>query len=378
MDIPAWHRSNQDCVNGPSPGTIRLQVKIVIFVLLLGVTGCGQEDRQRGPGGFQRPPTLVVTVPAQQREIREYLEAIGTAMANESVILTAKVTDTVSHVRFDDGDLVQAGAVLVELTDAEEAALLREAEANVTDTRLQFERLDNLFNQGSVPLSQVDEARARFDAAQARQQSLLARLNDRLIRAPFTGLLGFRQISEGTLLTPTTPITTLDDVSIIKLDFSVPEVNLGMIQPGQELVAISPTYPDTAFPATVRTIGSRVDPVTRAATIRAHIDNQDLRIRPGMLMTVRLTTSTRSALMVPERSLLQRSNDMYVYTVNDGRAALIEIQAGTQNQGWVEVISGLEAGTEVVTDGVIKLRDQAPVRIQGQTPDRPNTVAGAG
>lgn len=360
---------------------IGLRLLTVTLSVLLLAAACSQEDGQpgqRGPGGFQRPPTLVATVPAQKREIREYLEAIGTAMANESVTLTAKVTDTVSRVRFEDGDLVEEGDILVELTDAEEAALLREAEANVTDARLQFERLDNLFKQGSVPQSQVDESRARFDAAEARQQSLIARLNDRLLRAPFTGLLGFRQISEGTLLTPTTPITTLDDVSIIKLDFSVPEVSLGLIRTGQELVAVSPTYPDQQFAATVRTIGLRVDPVTRAATVRAHINNQDLRLRPGMLMTVRLTTATRSTLMVPERALLQRASDVFVYTVAEGRASLQQIQTGTQHEGWVEVLSGLDEGTPVVTDGVIKLRDQAPVRIQGQTPEPSASMAGAG
>jgi len=344
-----------------------VHIRCLTLSLMMMTGGCAEQDASPSRGGFKRAPTLVITTPVQSREIRQEIEAIGTAMANESLTLTAKVTDTVSRVRFEDGALVAKDDVLVELTDTEEAALLRESEANVTDARLQYERLNDLFEQGSVPQSQVDEARARFDAAQARQESLLARLNDRLVRAPFSGLLGFRQISEGTLLTPNTPITTLDDVSVIKLDFAIPAVRLGLIQIGQNLLATSAAYPDDLFAATVRTIGSRVNPVTRAATIRAHIDNTDLRLRPGMLMTVKLTVTSRSALMVPERAILQRASETFVYTVDEQRAVLTKIQPGDYHNGWIEVLSGLTEGEPVVTQGVVKLRDQAPVRLSGQS-----------
>lgn len=347
-----------------------MHTRSITLAALLALTACGQERPQGPPGGFQRPPIQVVVTAAEVRQISRQLEAIGTAQANESVTITAKVTDTISHVRFEDGQLTNEGDILVELTNAEEAALLREAEANETDARLQFERLDNLFKQGSIPQSQADEARARYDGVVARQESLLARLNDRLVRAPFSGLLGFRLVSEGSLLTPSTPITTLDDLSIIKLDFSIAEVHLNIIKPGQQVIARSAAFPNRSFAATVNTIGSRVDPITRSALIRAHIDNENLSLHPGMLMTVKLTTNVREALMIPESAIVQRGSEVYVFTVTpENRAGLSAIKVGAQDNLWVEVLSGLEIGQEVISDGILKLRENSPVQVTRQTPD---------
>jgi len=347
-----------------------LNNRLTAFIALAGIlfTGCAQEAEQpgagatRGPGPGARSPTLVVTEAAQWREILGQIEAIGTTQANESVTITAKVTDTVNKVRFEDGGYVNQGDILVELTNLEETALLAEASANLNDTRTQLQRLENLLRQRTVPVSQVDEARARFAAAEARYQSIVARLADRLIRAPFGGVLGFRQVSEGTLITPGTAITTLDDIAVIKLDFSLPEVYLNLLRPGMTIEATSPAYPGRVLPAEVRTIGSRVDPVTRAATIRAHIDNSELLLRPGMLMTVALTTARRQALMVPEDALIQRSSDVYVYRVDAGVATMQAVRHGARYRGWVEILDGLEAGETVVTEGVIKVRDGSAVR----------------
>ena len=268
-----------------------------------------------------------------------------------------------SKVRFEDGELVKSGQVLVEITNTEQAALLAESEANVQDARNQFQRFEKLAADGSVPVSQLDESSARLAAVEARYQSLLARLEDRLIRAPFSGLLGFRQVSEGTLVSPGTPIATLDDISLIKLDFSIPEVHLALVRPGLKLSAESSAYAGTTFHATVNTIGSRIDPVTRAATVRAHIANDDLLLRPGMLMTVRLIASEREALMVPEISLVQRASQVFVFTIRDERAEMLQVSTGARDRGWIEILGGLDAGQAVITEGVIKIRDGAPVTI---------------
>lgn len=338
-----------------------------LLAILMGA--CADDSsggsRAGGPDPGARTPTLVVTEQAQARIIGNEVEAIGTARANESVTISAKVTDTVSRVNFEDGELVEQGDVLVELTNREETALLAEAEANVEDARTQLDRLENLLKQRTVPPSQVDEARSRFAAARARHQSVVARLADRLIRAPFSGRLGFRQVSEGTLITPGTAIATLDDLSIIKLDFTLPETYLGLLHPELALEARSAAYPERSFNATVRTIDSRVDPVTRTATVRAHIDNRELLLRPGMLLTVRLSTAERPALMVPEDALVQRSDQAFVFLVEEGIAQMREVRHGDRHQGWVEVIEGLEPGDEVVTEGVIKIRSGARVRVEG-------------
>jgi membrane fusion protein (multidrug efflux system) len=296
--------------------------------------------------------------------LNDSVAAIGTANANESLTLTAKVTDTVSRVDFEDGDLVEAGDVLVQLTNREEQALLAEAQANLTDAESQLGRIANLAEQRLVPESELVAARSRAEATQARLDTVLARLNDRLIRAPFTGVLGFREISPGTLLQPNTPITTLDDISVIKLDFTVPESFLGVMNEGASVLASAASYPDREFQGVVRSVGSRVDPVTRAIQVRAHVQNADRALRPGMLLMVQVVMTDRVALVVPENAVYQIQDRAYVYVVGEelvARERLIE--TGERRFGSVEVLRGLEDGERIVSEGIIKLRDGITVRL---------------
>ena len=306
-----------------------------------------------------------MAIPVVRRDIADTIEAVGTTQANESITVTAKVTDTVSAVRFSDGEFVQADEILVELTDSEQQALLREAEADVEDAQTQLKRLEDLLTRQSIPASEVDIARARYNGTRARYQSILARLEDRLIRAPFVGMLGFREVSPGTLVSPGTVITTLDDVSVIKLDFSVAEVYLGALSSGLELVAASAAFPGYKFSAQVQTVGTRIDPVTRTATVRAYIVNDELKLRPGMLMVIQLNINPRSALMVPEAALLQETDQAYVYVVDENnRAQQRYIQTGQTQDGWVEVLSGLSQDQWVITEGTIKMRPNAQVLVK--------------
>jgi membrane fusion protein (multidrug efflux system) len=325
----------------------------------------------RAPGGFgaaggrpQAQPPLVTVGRARRDSIYDVVEALGTALANESVTLTAKVTDTVRRVNFEDGDYVEAGAVLIELTNQEEEALLAEARANLDDAESQLRRLQDLSARGLTSASELDVARSRAGASQARLNSIVARLRDRLILAPFSGMLGFRQVSPGTMLSPNTAITSIDDISVIKLDFTVPETFIGSMAEDAKIVAKSVSFPDREFVGTVRTVGSRVDPVTRAITVRAHIDNEDRALHPGMLLTVEVVTAERFALVVPEGSVVQVQHRAYVYRVDGETARQQQIDVGGRRFGVVEVLGGLEEGDQIVVEGIIKLRDGATIRYE--------------
>jgi len=322
-----------------------------------------------GAGGFgggrpQAQPPLVTVGHARRDSIFDVVEALGTAQANESVTLTAKVTDTVRRVNFEDGDYVESGAVLIELTNQEEEALLAEARANLDDAESQLRRLEDLSGRGLTSASELDVARSRAGASRARLNSIVARLKDRLIQAPFSGLLGFRQVSPGTMLSPNTTITSIDDISTIKLDFTIPETFLGSMAPGARIVAKSVSFPGRQFEGTVRTVGSRVDPVTRAVTVRAHVDNKDRALRPGMLLTVDVVTAERAALVVPEGSVFQVQNRAYVYRVDGDTVHQQQIEVGGRRFGVVEVLSGLNEGDAIVVEGIIKLREGARVRFE--------------
>jgi membrane fusion protein (multidrug efflux system) len=317
------------------------------------------------PGGFGATQPPLVTVDRVKIEsLYDVVEALGTAQANESVTLTAKVTDTVRRVNFEDGDFVDAGAVLVELTNQEEEALLAEARANLQDAENQLRRQEDIASRGLGAASELDVARSRFAAQEARLNSVVARLKDRVITAPFAGMLGFRQVSPGTLVSANTTITSIDDISTIKLDFTVPETFLEAMKPGAKVVAKSVSYPDRDFAGTVRTVGSRVDPITRAFTVRAHVPNADRALRPGMLLTVEVVTAEHQALVVPEGAVFQQQSRAYVYTVDGETARTREIKVGGRRFGIVEVVGGLEEGELIVTEGTIKLRDGSTIRFE--------------
>jgi membrane fusion protein (multidrug efflux system) len=189
-----------------------------------------------------------------------------------------------------------------------------------------------------------------------------AQLSDRVITAPFDGVLGLRQVSPGSLVTPGTPIATLDDISLIKLDFQVPERFLAVLEQGQEVTARSGTYPDREFDGRVTSVDSRVDPVTRSVTARAEIPNPDRQLRPGMLMSVQVFLQPRQAIVVPEIAVVQVGTESFVYRVkSDGTVERAVIELGSRQEGAVEVTSGLAAGERIVVEGTVKLRDGSRV-----------------
>lgn len=335
---------------------------LCVFLLLLA--GCGGERPGAGQKGGQRPPTLVELWRADTSLVTDKVESIGTLVGNESVTITAKVTEQVSEVFFDDGQMVAAGDVLVALVDTEQDALLREADANLREARLQLERLKKLGSDISTG-AQIDVADAKVKASEARLQAIRARIEDRLIRAPFDGRLGFRQVSTGALVTPGTAIAELDDISSMKLDFHVPETYLAQVKVGNSVHGSSPAWPGEIFLGEVVSVGSRVDPVTRAITVRAVIANADLRLRPGMLMGVQLIAGERQALVMPEQALIQVGGNSMAYVVGaENTAERRSLSIGKRRRGGVEVEDGLAVGEQVVVNGQFNLRPGAAVRVE--------------
>ena len=318
-----------------------------------------------GTSGRAAPaPTTVTAHRVEAVAWVDTIEALGTAQANESVTLTAKVTEVVRRVRFQDGDRVAAGQVLVELTGQAEVAQLEEAQASLNEAQQQLDRMEGLVAQGTIPRAQYDTQRAARDTARARANAIRARLAERVIAAPFAGVLGFRPVSDGALVTPGTATATLDDTSTIKLDFNVPESFLSALAPGRAITARSAAWPDRDFRGEVASVGSRVDPVTRAVTVRAHLDNPDAAIKPGMLMTVALLTAPRQALVVPELSVTQIGASAFVFRIgDDDTVQQVAVQPGARRRGEVEIRAGLQAGERVVVDGTLKVRNGSRVAI---------------
>jgi membrane fusion protein (multidrug efflux system) len=332
--------------------------RVCTFAPLLAaaaVSACGDA----GPAaGDETAATVVVTAKVAPAEWRDTLEALGTARANESVTLTAKVSETVRKVAFDSGDVVRAGDVIVDLSSGAQLAGLEEARASFQEAERQLARSQELAQTKIISESQLDTQRSIRDAAKARMDVVRAQLSDRVITAPFDGILGLRRVSPGSLVTPGSEIATLDDISVIKLDFTVPERYLAVLSRGQQIAARSETYPDRDFTGVVASVDSRVDPVTRSVTVRADVPNPDRLLRPGMLLSVRLYQSPREAIVVPEIAVLQVGTQAFVYRVSrEQTAERVKVELGSRRRGEVEIAAGLAAGDTIVTEGAVKLRD---------------------
>ncbi|MEO7935227.1 MAG: efflux RND transporter periplasmic adaptor subunit [Dokdonella sp.] len=306
------------------------------------------------------PVTTTVVAPGDWIDT---IEAVGTTKARESVTLTAKITETVRKVNFTDGQRVDAGDVLVELTSGQQVAALAETQATYKDATRLMQRNDDLVRQGTVSKQVADTARATHDSAQARVALLRAQLSDRVVTAPFSGVLGLRQISLGALVTPGTVITTLDDIDTIKLDFSLAERYFAKLSKGLELTATTVAYPGRKFTGHVISLDSRVDPVTRSVLVRAELPNPDHDLRAGMLMTVNVLQPSRQVLAIPEIAIEQVGIGSFVYRVGaDNKVERISVELGDRQDGKVEITKGLEAGARIVVDGTVKLRDGSLIK----------------
>jgi membrane fusion protein (multidrug efflux system) len=314
------------------------------------------------------PAPLVIVEEVRFKSVADRLEALGTLRANETVQITANVADTISRIHFEDGQTVSAGDVLVELTDAEESALLTEAESLAEEAKRQYERIVGLADQGSAAQSLLDERRREWRSAEARLDAVRSRLQDRLVTAPFTGRVGLRRVSPGALLAPGDTITTLVDDSRMKLDFTVPAIYFSSVRPGTTIEANTPVLPDRTFSGQVTSVESTIDPVTRSITVRAVIPNETQELIAGMLMTVDVLRNRRDALVISEEAIIPQGENAYVLVVDMAQEPYLaerrQVELGARMPGEVEILSGLEAGEVIITHGTLKARPGAPVRIK--------------
>lgn len=330
----------------------------ITLALALTLAACGRDgatERKGGDGGDR--PVPVTTAQVGLKPWSDTVLALGNVRARESVTVTAKVSETVEKVHFDSGDIVAAGAPLITLTGRQQQAALESAEATSAEAERLYQRQNELAGQQLIARSQLDTQRAIRDAARARVAQMRADIGDRVIRAPFAGVLGIRQVSPGSLVTPGTAIATLDDTARVYVDFPVPETLLASLGVGQKVSGTSAAYPGRTFEGAVSTIDARVDEATRAVTVRGDFANPDRVLRPGMLLQVTLTRPERQALLVPEIAVVQVGSDSYVFRVKpDSTVERADVKVGTRREGLAEVVEGLQAGDRIVVDGTGKLR----------------------
>lgn len=317
----------------------------------------------------QSPPTAVFVAPVEQLDFVDEVEALGTLQSNENVEIMSSVTELVTKVNFEDGQRVKRGDVLVEMDATEELAEKVEEQSRINEAQKQVNRLQSLVAQNVASKSALDQQKRDLQTAQARLNAIQSRINRHILLAPFDGVVGLRNISVGALAQPGNIITTLDDNSTMKLDFSVPDIFIATLKPGITVIAKSSAYPGEVFEGKIASISSRVDPITRSITARALLDNSSQKLKAGMLMRVVIKKNPRQTIVIPEEALTSNGSNNFVMVItnSDDKTSVRrqQVELGKRRKGEVEILSGLEQGQQIVTHGSLKLRPGSPVTIKG-------------
>lgn len=341
---------------------------VIIVLSAVGLYFWLDFSAQKGQG-FSLPPPVVRLDEARLAPVVDIIEAVGTTRAWEAVDITAKTAGKVSAIHFPDNAAVAAGEVIVELDAGTERAQLREAEVILEEDKRLLRHYQTLLKTQAVSKTMLEEQQAKVKAAEARVRAARAELGEFDIVAPFGGYLGVRRVSVGALVTPGTLITTLDDIDPLRLDFTVPERWLGRLDDGLKMQVSTVAYPGEMFDAEITSIGTRIDAVTRAVSVYASLANPEGKLRPGMLLSVRIETNERQGLMISEQALLQEGSYRFVYRVDADRTVhRTEVASGSRRKGMVEIVEGLSAGDSVVAEGTQKIRDGVVVAIAGEQP----------
>jgi membrane fusion protein (multidrug efflux system) len=329
----------------------------------------GPSGRRGGAGGFGGAAQVSLAT-VQPRTFTDEIEVLGVAKGRQSVTLTAATTQLVDRVHFSDGQSVPRGAILVELKDTEQDAGLVQAEAALVQADRAYQRYKTLGQQGWASKAQIDQYEAAYRSAQANVNAAKARQSDRLIRAPFAGIVGLSDVTPGALVNPGAPIVTLDDLSTVRVDFQVPERYLAQVHEGQAISAKVDAYPGETIKGRIAKLDTRIDERTRAITARAEFPNPDRRLKPGMMVRVGIARGVRQSASAPESAVSVQGDSAFVYVLHPvGQRTTAEqrpVITGVRQDGFVEITDGVKAGDKIVADGLNKIQPSQPVRVVGQ------------
>src|SRR5207302_5368294 len=335
-------------------------------------------------GNFQPPPEPVTTIVAQRENWPSTLNIIGTAEAIQGVTVSADLPGTVARINFESGKAVHTGDVLVELDTRQERAQLAAAEAQRDLAGINFGRTQELVKQGVMARTEYDNMSAQQKATEAQVGEIRATIERKTIRAPFSGILGIRQINLGQYLSAGQAIVSLQAVNPIYVNFGVPQQQSPQVRMGGGLRMTSDDLPGIQFAGRVSAVDSVVNEATRNIQVQATLTNPQGRLRPGMFVQFKLGLgANRQIIPLPASSINYAPYGDSVYVVTDVqdpksgktfrgvRQQFVKVEGSRGDQ--VAVVSGVNPGEEIVTSGVFKLRNGAPVQVNNkvQPPNNP-------
>lgn len=332
---------------------------------------------------MQQPAQTVSTVTVEPGVWQPGVEAIGTASALNGVDLTVRLDGVVQKINFKANQDVKQGDILLQMEDSIQRADLAAAEAEAVLAQQNLKRADTLRTRGVGAVSNVDTTASAANAAVALVEKMRATLAQKSVKAPFSGVIGIPKVDIGQYLTPGTVIATLQNIDIMRIDFTVPEQLLATIKLGQT-VKVGSNADTLDFTGKIVGIDPKIDPTTRLVSVRAEVDNPDHKLTPGQFVQVRVELPEESnVIALPQTSIVSSLYGDYVYVVRPeqkqesakaSEAAKVQegqkqvaqqvfIKLGRRSAGNVEVTSGLKPGDIIITAGQNRLSSGVPVKI---------------
>lgn len=311
------------------------------------------------------PPASPVEVAQVKLDtVTEEISTVGTLKPDESVVIKSEIAGRIQSIEFKEGQKVEAGAPLILLDASEYKALLDQSNATLVLNKQSYDRTKDLFAKQLTSHQALDEARSKLDESKAKLAVDKVRLDKMTIKAPFSGILGLREVSQGAYVIPGQNLIRLDKLDTIKLDFRIPEVYLSKINSGQTVSITLDSFPGKEFTGKVYATDLAVDEDSRTLLLRAKLPNPNLELQGGLFARVKLVLSRREkSLLIPEQAIIPQGGASFVFKAQDGQAVLTQVRLGQRRTGDVEIIEGLTANDFVITAGQMKLRPNAPITI---------------
>lgn len=330
-----------------------------------GTSAASTAAAPAGTGTKGAVPAAVDVAKVTAITLLDDVNATGTVRSNEAVMIRPEVAGRITKLNFLDGQHVKKGQILVAFDSTVNQAEVQQAKAELSIAKANFERNDELARQKFISIRARDESAANVQVLEAKLALAQAKLSKLEIRAPFSGIVGIRNVSTGDYVKDGEDLVNLEDISSVKVDFRVPEKFMDRVQRGQELEVIVDALPNRPFRAKVNAIDPQIDSAGRSALLRGRIDNPEGKLKPGMFARIKLILAEReNALVVPEEAIVPQGEKFTVWKVIDGKAIRTEVRTGVRLNAKVEIVEGLQLGDTVVTAGQLRLsRDGAPVRI---------------
>ncbi|ADE13311.1 efflux transporter, RND family, MFP subunit [Nitrosococcus halophilus Nc 4] len=349
--------------------------RLIVVLLTLGLFFGGifgwkyyQQQQQAAQAAMPPPPATVAAAEVHPETWQSSLQAVGSLVATQGIYVTNEVAGLIEAINFESGQQVEKGKLLLQLEDSVDQADLKGLLAEQKLGELQFQRAARLVKEKSISRSTYDESEAQLENAQAKVAAKRALIRKKQIRAPFSGLLGIRQVNLGEYLAPGSRIVLLQALDPIYVDYSLPERYFSSLSQGQAVFITVQAYPAQIFEGRIIAINPGIDPASRNVRVRAIFPNPNLRLRPGMFAEVKtLLPEQKQVLTVPQTAITYNPYGNMVFVIQEKNGGLVVqqqlVQTGKVREGQVEIVKGLQVGERVVSAGQMKLHNGQQVQI---------------